>query len=527
MSIKNLSNAKLGMGMLSGNSVGPVANALAHYSPKVRLGSFVCKVRRVVAGDEVDIYEFFPGTDNYSLTKGGAEVDGSGETFFVITWYDQSGNGLDFEQTTATNQPGLVLNASELGYPVVDFDGTDNFLQQKIEDDNTGATFWPTNAGAAFNATNARFRVAGVDLSLFASAANDYVLIASDSAGKKVHGYIDIADTAEALTSLVSDDMSADNTGDWSLLDATLAFDTDHYKLTYVADTQHMWQVQALTALTLYKYTIDVKNGTLSSIAGTIQIIGGTTYGDINFTTSVSWQTITSYFVAADSSERINIFVSMPGAGNIEFRNFDVSEVTNVGTDGILIMSTKGGSTQSWTQQESGIDLNDIDSFEVVKSDFHAISTAFSVLMRVKPDDGQPASEESFGLQYIGVSEERKVRIAILTTGKLKFHLSSTGSDGPDETTDTAVFSNGATSWTYFAMTYDGSGPTGIIYVNGSSVASTTTGTLPSTLHDSPVKAVIGALATPGNYLAGYISEMIIFNTAQTAGQIWGLDKPI
>jgi len=48
--------------------------------------------------------------------------------------------------------------------------------------------------------------------------------------------------------------------------------------------------------------------------------------------------------------------------------NIVLKEVTNVGTDGVLIMSTKGGATQSWASQESGIDLNDIATFEVQRA---------------------------------------------------------------------------------------------------------------------------------------------------------------
>jgi hypothetical protein len=47
---------------------------------------------------------------------------------FVETWYDQSGNGNDATQTTATKQPKIV-NSGSLLADGVDFDGTDDFLE--------------------------------------------------------------------------------------------------------------------------------------------------------------------------------------------------------------------------------------------------------------------------------------------------------------------------------------------------------------------------------------------------------------
>lgn len=51
---------------------------------------------------------------------------------FIVTWYDQSGNGRNIVQPTATNQPQLVSSGSVIttlgGQPSIDFDGVDNFM---------------------------------------------------------------------------------------------------------------------------------------------------------------------------------------------------------------------------------------------------------------------------------------------------------------------------------------------------------------------------------------------------------------
>ena len=50
---------------------------------------------------------------------------------YVTTWYDQSGNGNDAEQTTAASQPQIVSSGSvitENGKPALDFDGSDDYF---------------------------------------------------------------------------------------------------------------------------------------------------------------------------------------------------------------------------------------------------------------------------------------------------------------------------------------------------------------------------------------------------------------
>jgi hypothetical protein len=55
---------------------------------------------------------------------------------FVVTWYDQSGNGFDMAIATAPLQPQLVSGGSLIttigGKPSLDFDGTDDYLQTGV-----------------------------------------------------------------------------------------------------------------------------------------------------------------------------------------------------------------------------------------------------------------------------------------------------------------------------------------------------------------------------------------------------------
>ena len=83
------------------------------------------RVRRAADNAEKDIY--FDGQGNLDTADLVAFAGGSS---FIRTWYDQSGNGNDAQQTAAANQPRISqLDASLVtvnGKPALDFDGSDD-----------------------------------------------------------------------------------------------------------------------------------------------------------------------------------------------------------------------------------------------------------------------------------------------------------------------------------------------------------------------------------------------------------------
>jgi len=85
------------------------------------------RVRRASDNAEQDI-----GFTNNELDTTTLASFCSGTNGFVTTWYDQSGNGNDATQTTASNQPKIYDSVSgvilENGKPCVDFDGSNDFL---------------------------------------------------------------------------------------------------------------------------------------------------------------------------------------------------------------------------------------------------------------------------------------------------------------------------------------------------------------------------------------------------------------
>jgi hypothetical protein len=96
---------------------------------KLRAGyyGFAIRVRRSSDNTEQDISFKADGTlDTTYLLAFVGNGDG-----FVTTWYDQSGNGYNFTQTTAANQPQIVSTGSittKNSKPTIKFDGLNDYM---------------------------------------------------------------------------------------------------------------------------------------------------------------------------------------------------------------------------------------------------------------------------------------------------------------------------------------------------------------------------------------------------------------
>ena len=149
-----------------------------------------------------------------------------------------------------------------------------------------------------------------------------------------------------------------------------------------------------------------------------------------------------------------------------------------------------------------------------------------SIAMWVKPDDGQPVAGEYFyGTQVGGFANQ--VRLLRQTDGKIACRYRSDG-DNADAISNSAVFANGAASWTHIVCVMDSTvaGVGGVvIYVNGTVVAldagnngDTTAVTFAD--YTSTVNLFFGALNNNGvktSQMAGAIDDLMIFNEAKSA----------
>jgi len=136
---------------------------------------------------------------------------------------------------------------------------------------------------------------------------------------------------SEALGADLGDDCASDNTGDWQQVDCTLTFDTDHYEIDYVANTQWIRKTISYTSGSWYKLQYSVKDGTASGESIRFSDINTGLNPNITYsaTTTASWVTHTQYFQADGSSNRAAFFTELT-AGNIEIKAISLEEIPPV-----------------------------------------------------------------------------------------------------------------------------------------------------------------------------------------------------
>jgi len=112
-------------------------NAAAAYSLRLLKSDYTgnaIRVRRSSDNTEQDI-----GFSSGNLNTTALTTFCSGTNGFVTTWYDQSGNGRNATQTTASSQPQIVSSGSIIldnGKPAVRFDGGGDYLNYNQSSNN-------------------------------------------------------------------------------------------------------------------------------------------------------------------------------------------------------------------------------------------------------------------------------------------------------------------------------------------------------------------------------------------------------
>ncbi len=256
-----------------------------------------------------------------------------------------------------------------------------------------GALFGPAYHGLSLADGVAFIRIEGVDLSGYAGTEGSdtpYKFKLIDSAGAEAEGYIGAADAAEALGGeLLSNEGfetagggGADIWADWveNAGDGTLANEvvlihggSDAAKVTGGATPYSCYfqQNSVVTAGKLYKFTFWTRgDGTnaghyLTYDATHAQVIHPFTSTGI---TGTSYTQVTVYVTAPAGCTSLLVRLGVPPAegGIAYFDDVSVKEVTDVGADGVHIVSALNGSTQNWASVESGLDYNDTYTFEVL-----------------------------------------------------------------------------------------------------------------------------------------------------------------
>ena len=143
-------------GFMATPSGGGLPSELASYSVRLFNDSYsgdCLRVRRSGDDAEQDIGFSVGVLDTASMesfvTAGGGTQDG-----YVVTWFDQSGNGYDQTQSTAGNQPQIVSSGTTItqgSYPAISFPGTTYLTRThfitNLADKTTFNVYYPTNIG--------------------------------------------------------------------------------------------------------------------------------------------------------------------------------------------------------------------------------------------------------------------------------------------------------------------------------------------------------------------------------------------
>jgi hypothetical protein len=123
-----------------------------------------------------------------------------GNNGFVTAWYDQSGYNAHVTQTTATNQPFLVLNGAvnlQNGKPAISFDGVNDFLSFSGEVLNKGSF-------VAFS-VNKNNKTGGVGRIFDQSLNNGGALLYSNVVGDEVFGLTSVGSLSINLAPIKTD----------------------------------------------------------------------------------------------------------------------------------------------------------------------------------------------------------------------------------------------------------------------------------------------------------------------------------
>ena len=161
---------------------------------------------------------------------------GSGNDGFVSIWYDQSGNGNNATQASASNQPAIVQNGG-LNSDGVSFDGVNDYMDFTTD---LTAPFWSFIAHRATKNNSAVFGVtASYDIWLGRRSTGAYIQVVTSvlSGGSYTDAIVLITDKvnpdgAEIFsngTSLKSGDNATVNIGSWGRLGSQGQLDTNKF----------------------------------------------------------------------------------------------------------------------------------------------------------------------------------------------------------------------------------------------------------------------------------------------------------
>lgn len=194
------------------------------------------------------------------------------------------------------------------------------------------------------------------------------------------------------------------------------------------------------------------------------------------------------------------------------------TEINSISTEAADIENISTGIINSYYYFDGDDDF--IDVGETFQNTFRS---SFSISLWVKPEDGQPDSDEEY---FYGVtSSNSTIQMYLGTSGELRMYMGD-GTTILTSTTSTGVFSDGEVAWHYITFTADYVNDEYKIYVNNEELTWATEGNFASlsmSNYTSSSNLYIGARNSGGNSFDEYnggIAQFRIENRAMTSAEI-------
>ena len=193
----------------------------------------------------------------------------------------------------------------------------------------------------------------------------------------------------------------------------------------------------------------------------------------------------------------------------------EVGSFTGTATDNTSTLSSTDSASNGRSFELNGIDEY-IDTGDAFQSTWRS---SFTISLWVKPDDGQPASIEYF-LGATNAGGEDRIYVSLLTTGVIRFLIES---DNDLVFHDSGVvFTNGQQGWHHIVLVGIADTTLGLFFDSIDKGTSDASGLVFNDWTSSE-EIFIGAydsVGTPGDYFAGKIDNVKIFNRALTIDEV-------
>ena len=171
------------------------------------------------------------------------------------------------------------------------------------------------------------------------------------------------------------------------------------------------------------------------------------------------------------------------------------------------------------------ITLDGVDDYIDTGAHFSAVfDGSWTMSAWVKPDDGQPSSAGMFAGVADGDGGGSRISFLVKTNGKVGFTYESNDGAYTDCESDSAVWSNGESTWKHIVATISETNGAMVIYVNGSSAGTATEDENDDmSTYSADEELYIGARNNNGSVnlpFAGLIDEFGIWNVALSADKV-------